>query len=1035
MLKKKLFIGVSLAGLLLVAPPQMNQLHRPSLPQVVYAETVESIDNYRSGTVTKAEITLEGYITGALASNGQAYDLTNSTNLALASKPGVPASETVPVQLPKTDVRTNFNLVEHPDLIGKKVRITGTSDTYMKRNGIKGTTKIEILESTTPDTNPPATPKTITPISTVRQSPKDQTYTIVGKIISPVDAWGGQGFYVQDTSGVGLYIYPQKIPLGYRTGDVVQLTGKLAEFKGDLQLTEITEHSKVNSDIETGVTDTTISNLSTAPAGTLLKLSNVIVGAIDSDSFGTSTFTVKDSAGQLVDVRLDNRTGIKNDQLLTQIDKGDEIHLTGILSYYNGKAQIKPFALEHFEVLKRAPRVEPDTQAVKIGEVQGASHISPLLNQAVTLKDVVVTYITSKSHFYVQDLEPDNNEATSDGIQVYLNNADVKVGDVLTLSGTVEERFGYGYDEREETDLSITQLKAKSIKKTGTEKVPAPIVLGKDRTAPQNIIDNDGMKIFDPQEDALDFWESLEGMLVAVEDAKVVGPLAKKEIYVLPGNSSTHLNNVGGVSLRPDGYNTELVPVLLKDGKQTIKSGDYFKGQLVGPVTYSYTNYKVYVDDATLPQLVDGQLLPEKTNLVKDENKLSIASYNIENFSADKSSTTDEKVERIARSFVSDLNSPDIIGLIEVQDNNGAKDDGTTDATQSAQRLIEAIKKLGGPDYTYIDIAPENNMDGGQKGANIRTGFLYNRDRVELSNKSKGTATETVVWQNGELNFSIGRIEPTAPVWTGVRKPLAAEFVFKGSKVVVVANHLNSKRGDNGLYGRVQPVVFKSEQTRHQLAQILSQFSQTGLSQNPNANIVMLGDFNDYEFTKTIQIIEGGGMANLVSRHTLEDRFSYFYQGNNQSLDNMLLSTNLLDKYEFDMVHVNSPFMVQHGRASDHDPLLVQLTLASEKTPVPPTTTQVTTTTVAPTSQPMTTMETPTTQTTVTTEVSTTQPTTQTTVTSLPSATTQTKTKKGNSKTVLPKTNSSTNYIYTVIGVVMLAGCVLTLKNKKDFTK
>ncbi|WP_196591292.1 endonuclease/exonuclease/phosphatase family protein, partial [Pectinatus frisingensis] len=126
-----------------------------------------------------------------------------------------------------------------------------------------------------------------------------------------------------------------------------------------------------------------------------------------------------------------------------------------------------------------------------------------------------------------------------------------------------------------------------------------------------------------------------------------------------------------------------------------------------------------------------------------------------------------------------------------------------------------------------------------------------------------------------ELSLSVGRIDPTNPAWNSVRKSLAAEFIFQGHKVVVVANHLNSKRGDNSLYGRVQPVTFKSEERRHVLARLLSQFTKEGASQQ--ANIVMLGDFNDYEFTKTIKLIEEGDMANLVSRHELSDRYSYFY--------------------------------------------------------------------------------------------------------------------------------------------------------------
>ncbi|WP_093998497.1 endonuclease/exonuclease/phosphatase family protein [Streptococcus canis] len=779
------------------------------------------------------------------------------------------------------------------------------------------------------------------PISQVRTSPEGKPYTVTGKIISVVNGWGGNGFYIQDSNGTGLYIYPGK-DLGYASGDIIQLTGTLTNFKGELQLKSITAHKKLEGQLPTPVKETTIPELEKATPSTLVKLSNVTVGEIAADKYETSSFKVTDKDGQSVAVRLDNRTGIKTSDLVAKIGSGDVINLTAILSTVDGNLQLKPFTLDQFEVVKQAVRKEDTTpvgKLVKIGDIQGTSHTSPLLKKAVTVEQVVVTYLDDSTHFYVQDLKGDGEVATSDGIRVFAKNAKVQVGDVLAISGEVEEFFGRGYEERKQTDLTITQIVAKTVTKTGTAQVPAPLVLGKDRVAPANIIDNDGLHIFDPEEDAIDYWESMEGMLVAVDDAKILGPLKNKEIYVLPGSSTRHLNNSGGVLLPANSYNTDVIPVLFKKGKQTIKAGDSYKGRLAGPVSYSYGNYKVFVDDSkNMPDLMDGHLKPEKTNLQKDLSKLSIASYNIENFSANPSSTKDEKVKRIAESFIHDLNAPDIIGLIEVQDNNGPIDDGTTDATQSAQRLIDAIKKLGGPTYRYVDIAPENNVDGGQPGGNIRTGFLYQPDRVSLSDKPKGGAKDALSWVNGELNLSVGRIDPTNAAWKDVRKSLAAEFSFQGHKVIVVANHLNSKRGDNALYGRVQPVTFKSEQRRHVLANMLAQFAKEGSKHQ--ANIVMLGDFNDYEFTKTIQLIEEGGMANLVSRHDLADRYSYFYQGNNQTLDNMLVSRNLLGHYDFDMVHVNSPFMEAHGRASDHDPLLLQLSFKKasndEKVPVVP---------------------------------------------------------------------------------------------------
>ncbi|MGT2744057.1 endonuclease/exonuclease/phosphatase family protein [Streptococcus phocae subsp. phocae] len=777
-----------------------------------------------------------------------------------------------------------------------------------------------------------ATATTSSPLSDVRNGQEGLAYTVSGQIISKVNAWGGNGFYLQDNSGQGLYVYPKNKSLGYQLGDRVTLTGTLKRFRSDLQLVDVTDHKSTDQTFETSVTKTSPSELATAPLATMVELDRVTVGEITNDSHNTATFTVSDDKGQKATIRLDNRTGMTGSDLLEVIDTGDVINVSGILSLFDNNFQIKPFDNSHFQVIKKLAPQTPQKETVTIGDIQGKSHQSPYNHRKVTVKDVVVTYLVAPNNFYVQDLHPDGDSATSDGINVIseVDAKDIRIGDVLTLTGSVEEHFGKGYSEKSKTDLTITRIKAKEIEKTGTAELPKAIVIGKDRKIPADIIDNDGMTVFDPEEDALDFWESVEGMLVAVDDAKIVGPMKHKEIYVLPGSYQAKLNNMSGINLKPNTYNTGLVPILFKSGKQVVKAGDFFTGRLVGPVTYSYTNYKVYVNDETMPTLNQGSVVPEKTYLAKDENRLSIASYNIENFSADKKSTPDSKVKRIAQSFISDLQSPDIIGLIEVQDNNGPTDDGTTDASQSAARLIKAITDLGGPAYTYVDIAPENNQDGGQPGGNIRVAFLYNKDRVSLSDKPKGTATQAVAWENGELNLSVGRIDPTNPIWETVRKSLAAEFIFKGQKVVVLANHLNSKRGDNGLYGRVQPVTFKSEERRHQLSKMLADFAKTGLAQNANVNIVMLGDFNDYEFTKTISLIETGGMSNLVSRHDEADRFSYFYQGNNQTLDNVLISNNLLGRYAFDMVHVNSPFMEEHGRASDHDPLLLQLELKAD---------------------------------------------------------------------------------------------------------
>ena len=73
-----------------------------------------------------------------------------------------------------------------------------------------------------------------------------------------------------------------------------------------------------------------------------------------------------------------------------------------------------------------------------------------------------------------------------------------------------------------------------------------------------------------------------------------------------------------------------------------------------------------------------------------------------------------------------------------------------------------------------------------------------------------------------------------------------------------------------------------------------------------------------------------------MAEHEQGDRYSYFYRGSNQSLDNILISKNIKDKVVFSPVHINASFMEEHGRASDHDPVVVQIDFSKPTAPVSP---------------------------------------------------------------------------------------------------
>ncbi|MDU6766984.1 MAG: endonuclease, partial [Gemella haemolysans] len=590
-----------------------------------------------------------------------------------------------------------------------------------------------------------------------------------------------------------------------------------------------------------------------------------------------------------------------------------------------------------------AAQVTAPKEVKNIGEVQGESHESPLVGKEVVINNVVVTK-TDKTGFYVQDKVSDNNPRTSDA--VYVASAEkVESGDLLKVQGTVKEGYMEEYSVRPGQtfkkpagSLTVTQIINATITKLG--KADLPKALNISEKMPKDIVDNTPTK-YNPETEALDYWESLEGMRVEVTKPKVTGPQYKGDIYVLPGDyKGQKLNNIGGVNLRPGVQNTEVLPITVGNSF-VAKAKDYFNENITGVVTYKNKTYKIDpIDPNALKGLLqDGGLKREVSKIYPSEDKLTIASYNIENFSANNKGhdeTPEEKVDKIANSFIKEVHSPDIITLIEVQDNNGGVNDGTVDGVKSGEKLAQRIKSLGGPDYKYTEIAPVDGKDGGKPGANIRVAYLYNPKRVTLIGKEKGGSEEAARFVNGHLEKNPARIDPTSVHFEKVRKSLAAEFEFKGERIVVIVNHLKSKLGDDAIYGSNQPSVENTKAKRIEEAKILNAFIKEGLRQNPNLKFVLTGDFNDFEFSDSVKTIVGNELVNLMAEHEQGDRYSYFYRGSNQSLDNILISKNIKDKVVFSPVHINASFMEEHGRASDHDPVVVQIDFSKPAAPVSP---------------------------------------------------------------------------------------------------
>lgn len=85
---------------------------------------------------------------------------------------------------------------------------------------------------------------------------------------------------------------------------------------------------------------------------------------------------------------------------------------------------------------------------------------------------------------------------------------------------------------------------------------------------------------------------------------------------------------------------------------------------------------------------------------------------------------TSSHLPTVASQIATDLQTPDIMFVQEIQDNSGPTNDGTVIANLTLINLVTAIAKVSNVTYQFIEIAPVDGQDGGEPGGNIRQAYL-----------------------------------------------------------------------------------------------------------------------------------------------------------------------------------------------------------------------------------------------------------------------------------------------------------------------
>lgn len=549
-----------------------------------------------------------------------------------------------------------------------------------------------------------------------------------------------------------------------------------------------------------------------------------------------------------------------------------------------------------------------------IGTIQGAHDVAAAINQNVTIRGIVTGFYedrnTGGTTFYtafVQDIPgfEDGDPATSDGLALFLGRGrpSFQVGDQVRISGLVTEFFGL--TELDDNDLDVRV-------ELSNQPLPEPVVI-------------------DPpaEDEALAaYFEPLENMRVQIADpARVVGPTFSTCGFavVTPPVSTPRLFR--RVLADPIG---QVVPVLYQsdqfcDGFPQVKTGDLVSG-LIGPLTYNFDQFKIVQQAGDELSVAASELVEPPTAPALVGNQISIASFNMENYFDLIDDTGDEaepkplelelslKQQKLAVALTQTLNCPTLVAVQEVEK-------GT---------LLDELARLAAPEcgFTYTVTHLESADVRG-----IDVALLSNPNVVAVQSAELMQTCTTL-----ETGVSDARLDcPAGQDVLFSRPPLLVEMMVAERPFTIIVNHFKSKLG-----GEAETAPWRLAQANH-VAGLVTDI----LASDPEANVIVLGDFNDYEQAPPLlALAENGRLENVLLRLPDETRYSYVYGGVAQLIDGIFVTPALQDNVaDVLILHVNADYPDALAvdvspdalpfKTTDHDLPLLILQLDELPTPEP----------------------------------------------------------------------------------------------------
>jgi len=635
--------------------------------------------------------------------------------------------------------------------------------------------------------------------------------------------------------------------------------------------------------------------------------------------------------------------------------------------FQNGKLTSGKLIFAALLLLFSIPVFSISTNAQKsrlISDVQGDKNLSPYEGEQARLTGIVTA--RTRTGFFIQtpDDKTDKNSATSEGIFVFTNSepgVEATIGNLVSVTGKIVE-FRPKPDPSSLPVTELSMMKGKdsiSVESKGNP-LPKPVVL----TA-ENF--KSGM---------LDALEKYEGMRVEVKELTVIAPTNGRP------DDKTGLSESNGIFYgvvkglpRPfrapgyDLYDYALLGTKEKEkldkaypklpsfdnnperlriessaqlGSQPIETTSFAAVKnLTGVMHYAYRAYTIYVDADSKPEVsgfVKASSLP-----APNARQFSVAGMNIENFFDDQDDpaikenivTTEafeRRLKKISMAIRGFMMMPDVVGIVEAEN------------LAALGRLADRINKdavaAGKPDPKY-----EAYLIDGNDGRGIDSGFLVKSSRVKKIEVQQFGKDEEFKTSNGKESRFLNDRPPLV-----LRASIDDPKTNQPFEFTVVVNHLKSFLGYN------DPEQQENVRLKKKLqAEFLAKLVQDRQTKNPNERIILVGDFNAYQFNDGIVDVVGtitgkpapkGEVMNpsedlvnpdlidLVNMIKEDQRYSYSYDGNAQAIDHVIINEAMRKHINgFGYVRLNADFPESYRnddkrveRFSDHDAAVAYFT-------------------------------------------------------------------------------------------------------------